>query len=60
MDESDRERLRDLMTIVSEKLDLDAHMSLQRVLRAWLVLHIPAAMALLGLLAVHIIAVVYL
>ena len=48
------------MTIVSEKLDLDAHMSLQRVLRAWLVLHIPAAMALLGLLAVHIIAVVYL
>jgi hypothetical protein len=60
VDEADRERLRDLTTIVSEKLDLDAHMSLQRALRAWLVLHIPAAMALLGLLAVHIIAVVYL
>jgi hypothetical protein len=60
VDEADRERLRDLTAIVSEKLDLDAHMSLQRLLRAWLVLHIPAAMVLLGLLAVHIIAVVYL
>jgi hypothetical protein len=60
VDEPDRERLRDLAAIVSEKLDLDAHMSLQRALRAWLVLHIPAAMALLGLLAAHIIAVVYL
>jgi len=60
VEEADRDRLRDLTTIVSEKLDLDAHLSLQRALRAWLVLHIPAAMVLLGLLAVHIIAVLYL
>src|SRR5262245_32700059 len=60
VDEKDRERLRDLTTIVSEKLDLDAHLSLQRAMRVWLYTHIPAAMVLLGLLAVHIIAVVYL
>jgi len=59
-DEADRDRLRDLTTLVSEKLDLDAHLSLQRALRLWLTTHIPAAMVLLGLLAVHIVAVVYL
>ena len=60
VDEKDRDRLRDLTAIVSEKLDLDVHFSLQRAMRLWLVTHIPAAMVLLGLLAVHIIAVVYL
>ena len=60
VDEKDRERLRDLTAVVSEKLDLDVHFSLQRAMRLWLVTHIPAAMVLLGLLAVHIIAVVYL
>jgi hypothetical protein len=56
----DRDKLRDLLAIVNEKLDLDVHASLQRVLRAWLVIHIPAAIVLLGLLVVHIFAVVYL
>jgi hypothetical protein len=60
VDEKDRDRLRDLTAVVSEKLDLDVHLSLQRALRLWLSTHIPAAMLLLGLLAVHIIAVVYL
>jgi hypothetical protein len=56
---SDRDKLRDLSALVNEKLDLDVLMSLQRVLRAWLVTHIPAAILLLGLLAVHVFAVVY-
>jgi hypothetical protein len=59
-DEADRGRLADLRAIVDDKADLDAHMSLQRALRAWLALHVPAAMLLLALLAVHIFAVVYL
>ena len=59
-EEADRELLRDLTSIVNDKLDLDVHMSLQRALRAWLVLHIPAAVVLLGLLIIHVFAVVYL
>lgn len=59
VDDADRQKLRDLTTLVNEKLDLDVLMSLQRVLRAWLVTHIPAAVVLLGLLVVHVFAVVY-
>ena len=56
---TDRDKLRDLTVLVNEKLDLDVHLSLQRVLRAWLVTHIPAAVVLLGMLLVHVFAVVY-
>jgi hypothetical protein len=55
----DRARLENLERIVREKLELDAHLSLQRAMRAWLVLHVPPACALLGLLAVHIVAVLW-
>jgi hypothetical protein len=58
--DDDQTRLNDLQAIVAEKLELDAHYSLQRALRAWLPLHLFPTMALLGLLAVHILAVVYL
>jgi hypothetical protein len=58
LDAADRARLETLTTIVSDKLALDAHASLQRVLRLWLQLHVPAAMVLLGLLTVHIFAVI--
>ncbi len=60
IEDQDRDRHRDLAAIVGEKLDLDVHLSLQRAMRVWLYTHVPAAMALLGLLAVHILAVVYL
>ena len=56
----DRARANDLRAIVEDKLDLDAHVSLQRALRLWLFTHIPAAMLLLGVLTVHLIAVLYL
>ena len=32
----------DLRAIVNEKAELDVHLSLQRALRAWLLLHVPA------------------
>jgi hypothetical protein len=57
---ADRDRMSELRAIVREKAELDVHLSLQRALRAWLVLHVPPAMALLALLAVHIFAVLYL
>jgi hypothetical protein len=59
LDAGDRARLEDLEAILQDKVDLDAQMSLQRILRTWLVIHVPAAMLLLGLLAVHIAAVVW-
>lgn len=57
---ADPDRLRNLRAILTQKAELDIHLSLQRALRAWLLLHVPPAMALLGLLAVHIFAVLYL
>jgi hypothetical protein len=60
VDEQDNDKLRDLTQIVNDKLDLDVHMSLQRALRLWLYTHVPAAIVLLGLLVIHVFAVVYL
>jgi hypothetical protein len=56
---AERERVEDLQAILSEKIELDAHVSLQRVMRLWLLIHVPPAMALMGLLAVHVFAVLY-
>jgi hypothetical protein len=56
VEEADKPRLDDLMAIYQEKLELDAHFSLQGMLRRWLVLHVPAAGALMGLLLVHVAA----
>jgi hypothetical protein len=56
---ADRQRVRDLRAIADEKAELDVHLSLQRALRAWLALHVPASIVLLGLLAVHIFAALY-
>jgi hypothetical protein len=58
--EDDQDRLKGLEAIVTEKFELDAQYSLQRALRLWLPLHLFPAIGLLGLLAVHIFAVLYL
>ena len=55
--EQDRGRLADLQAIVGEKMELDIHYSLQRLLRIWIPLHAVPAMVLMGLLVVHIGAV---
>jgi hypothetical protein len=57
---ADAGRASELRAIVTRKAELDVHLSLQRALRAWVLLHVPPAIALLGLLAVHIFAVLYL
>lgn len=57
---ADAGRVSELRAIVTEKAELDVHLSLQRALRTWVLLHVPPAIVLLGLLAVHIFAVLYL
>jgi hypothetical protein len=54
VEENEKEKVDDLISLYTEKLELDAHYSLQGLLRRWLVLHVPAAGALMGLLAVHV------
>jgi len=53
---AEKEKLEDLIQIYTEKLELDAHYTLQRILRDWLILHVPPAGLLLGLMVVHIFA----
>ncbi|MGH9364598.1 MAG: hypothetical protein ACRD1B_04955 [Thermoanaerobaculia bacterium] len=52
--ETERPRLEDLKSLFTEKLELDAQCSLQRILRAWLQLHVPPAMLLVGIMLFHI------
>lgn len=54
VDPADQERVSDLMTIYIEKRELDAHHTMQGLLRRWPLLHVPAAGLLMGLLAVHV------
>jgi len=56
---AEKEKLEDLKQILIEKNNLDAQLSLQRVLRFWLLLHIPASATLLALVLVHIGAWIY-
>lgn len=56
VEEEEKERVEDLMDLYTEKMELDAHYSLQGILRRWPVLHVPAAGLLVGLLAVHVFA----
>jgi hypothetical protein len=51
---AEKVRLAELQAILSEKLELDVHYSLQRVLRRWVVIHMIPAILLIGLLTVHI------
>ncbi len=51
---ADKTRIDDLTGLHIEKLELDAHLTLQRLLRGWLVLHAPPSGVLLGLVAFHV------
>ncbi|MEP6994438.1 MAG: hypothetical protein ABI968_07960 [Acidobacteriota bacterium] len=50
----ERPRLDDLMAILTEKLELDAQYSLQRIMRLWTWIHVPPAALLMGLMLFHI------
>lgn len=54
VDAEEKERLEGLTNLYTEKMELDAHYSLQRILRAWIVLHAPPAGLLMALLLVHV------
>lgn len=49
-------KVEDLMSLYTEKIELDAQWSVQRVLRTWLWLHVPPAALLMGLLVIHVFA----
>ena len=54
LEDDERVKLRRLESMFHAKMELDAHASLQRGLRTWLMLHVPATIALLLLVIVHI------
>lgn len=57
--DEERDKLEQLEALYASKLDMDAHYTLQRVLRVWLWAHLPPSIALLALLAVHLFSVFY-
>ncbi|HEV8232889.1 MAG TPA: hypothetical protein VGQ75_11125 [Thermoanaerobaculia bacterium] len=52
--EEERPRLEDLKAVYTEKLELDAQYSLQRILRGWVAIHVPPCLLLFGLMLFHI------
>ena len=52
--EEERPRLEDLKMLLTEKLELDAQYSLQRLLRIWVVIHVPPSVLLFGIMLFHI------
>ncbi|MFK7844386.1 MAG: hypothetical protein AB8G77_03725 [Rhodothermales bacterium] len=59
LDAADKNQLDELEVIYKTKLEIDAHYTLQKTLRAWLILHIPVALLILVLLVIHVLTVVY-
>jgi hypothetical protein len=57
--QEDKERLEDLASLYTDKLELDAQLRLQGVLRRWLWVHVPPAGLLMGLVVVHVFAWVW-
>lgn len=55
----ERERVNQLELLLKSKLEMDAHFTLQRILRWWMVLHLPPSIVLLVLVAIHLLAVFY-
>lgn len=55
----EKEKLDQLRGLFKTKLELDAHFSLQRPLRWWLLTHVPLSLLLLLMIALHIWAVWY-
>ena len=54
IDAGEKQKIDDLVAIFIEKAELDAHYSLQGVLRRWLIIHVPPAALLMALVVVHV------
>ncbi len=59
LSKEDNERLARLRILLKTKTELDAHFTLQKVLRWWLFIHLPASIVLVLLVAIHLAAVLY-
>lgn len=57
--DDDRRTLDELRSLVRAKLEMDAQYTLQKALRWWLYAHVPVAVGLTVLVAVHVFAVWY-
>ncbi|NUO80011.1 hypothetical protein HUU05_08035 [candidate division KSB1 bacterium] len=55
----EKDKLHQLEACYKAKLEIDAHYTLQRALRWWTLLHVPASLVLLALLGLHVFAVLY-
>jgi hypothetical protein len=55
----EKDKLDELQAFYKTKLEIDAHYTLQQLLRWWLYTHVPLSLALLILLALHLFAVLY-
>ena len=55
--DGDRQQLDRLEDLYRTKLEVDAHYTLQQVLRLWLYLHVPGSLLLVALLAAHLYSV---
>lgn len=56
---SEREKLVELEMMYKSKLEIDAHYTLQKALKIWLYLHLPASIVLLVLVVIHLFAAFY-
>lgn len=56
---AEKEKLNSLEAFYKTKLEIDAHYTLQRLMRLWLYTHVPASLVLLILLGLHLFAVLY-
>ena len=59
LDEDDARHLEEIRALVRAKFEMDAHYTLQKVLRGWLYLHVPPVVLLATLVAFHVFAVLY-
>ena len=57
--EEEQERLAELERLLKTKLEIDAHFTLQQVLRQWLWVHLPPSILLIALLLLHLLTVLY-
>jgi hypothetical protein len=56
---AEKEKLNELQALYKTKLEMDAHYTLQKMLRYWLYFHIPLSLLLLVLVGLHLYAVFY-
>jgi len=59
LSDDDKKKLDNLELLYRSKLECDAHYTLQKPLRLWLVAHLPVSIVLLALVLIHLFVVFY-